>query len=217
MQRRVLMKADKRVKTLASLYLAYCKTKQYFTIPTRVSARLTYSELQSIRDDLCFHSDEFIHYLKSNNGRQIYADDPGFFEFLMDLGRMPPQQLLVIFKTTVLIDSYLKDINEFFYSIFFLFKSFLYSWYTAVVHLSQCSREGQLGYARGLRLVATLIGLFTWELLQVCIRGLQVIAKFIGVFMWELLQYFQIWDLCISFLYSFGIFLTFASYLHVRH
>ena len=45
MQRRVLMKASKRVKTLASFYLAYCETKQYFIIPTRVSARLTYSKL----------------------------------------------------------------------------------------------------------------------------------------------------------------------------
>jgi len=40
---------------------------------------------------------------------------------------MPRQQLLVMFKTTVLIDSYLKDINMFFYSVFFLFKSFLYN------------------------------------------------------------------------------------------
>jgi len=38
--------------------------------------------------------------------------------------------------------------------------------------------------------MATLIGLFMCELLQVCIRGLQVVAKFIGVFIWELLQYF---------------------------
>jgi hypothetical protein len=125
MQRRFLIKAGKRVKTLASFRLAYRETKQYFTIPTRVSARLTYSELQSIRDNLCFYLDEFIHYLESD-GRQIYTDDPGFFDFLMDLGRMPPQQLLVVFKTTVLIDLYLKDINIFFYSVFFLLKSFLY-------------------------------------------------------------------------------------------
>jgi hypothetical protein len=31
--------------TLASLYLAYRKIKQYFTIPTIVSTRLTYSKL----------------------------------------------------------------------------------------------------------------------------------------------------------------------------
>ena len=90
----------------------------------------------------------------------------------MDLKRMPRQQLLVVFKTTVLIDSYLKDINMFFYSIFFLFKSFLCLQYIAVVHLFQCSREGQLGYTRGLGLIAILIGLFIWELLQVYIRGL---------------------------------------------
>ena len=135
MQRRVLMKAGKRVKTLASLCLAYYKTKQYFTIPTRVSARLTYSKLQSIYDNLCLYLDEFIYYLKSNNRRQIYANDLGFFEFLIDLGRLPPQQLLVIFKTIVLIDSYLKDINMLFYSVFFLFKLFLCSLYTAVVYL----------------------------------------------------------------------------------
>lgn len=90
MQRRVLIKAGKRVKILASLRLAYREIKQYFTIPTRVSCRLTYSELQSICDDLSLPSDELIYYLKSDNGRQIYADDPGFFEFLMDLRRMPP-------------------------------------------------------------------------------------------------------------------------------
>jgi len=66
MQRRVLIKASKRVKTLASLCLAYREIKQYFVIPTRVSARLTYSELQSIRDNLCFHLNEFIYYLKSD-------------------------------------------------------------------------------------------------------------------------------------------------------
>jgi len=31
--------------TLASLRLAYCEIKQYFTIPTIVSTYLTYSEL----------------------------------------------------------------------------------------------------------------------------------------------------------------------------
>jgi len=73
---------------------------------------------------------------------------------------MPPQQLLVVFKTIVLIDLYLKDINMFFYSVFFLFKLFLYLWYIAVVHLFWCSGEGWLGYARGLGLMAMLIGLF---------------------------------------------------------
>ena len=175
---------------MVSFRLAYRETKQYFTIPTRVSARLTYSELQSIRDDLCFYSDEFIYYLESDNRRQIYADDPGFFDFLIDLERMPHQQLLVVFNTTVLMDSYLKDINMLFYSVFLLFKSFLCLWYTVVVHLFRCGGEGWLGYVRGLGLVATLIGLFTCELLQVCVRGLQVVAKFIGVFMWELLQCF---------------------------
>ena len=37
----------------------------------------------------------------------------------------------------------------------------LYALYTAAVRLFQCSGVGWLGYARGLRLVATLIGLFT--------------------------------------------------------
>lgn len=77
-----------------------------------------------------------------------------------------------------------------FYGAFFLFKSFLCSLYTAVVHLFQCGGEGWLGYAKGLGLVATLIGLFTCELLQVCVRGFRVVAKFIGVLMWELLQCF---------------------------
>jgi hypothetical protein len=52
MQRRVLIKANKRIKflcpimpTLASLRLAYRKIKQHFTIPTIVSAYLTYGEL----------------------------------------------------------------------------------------------------------------------------------------------------------------------------
>ena len=161
MQRRVLIKASKRVKTLAFFRLAYHETKQYFTIPTRVSACLTYNKLQSICDNLCLPLNEFIYYLKSDNGKQIYADNPGFFEFLMDLGHMPPQQLLVIFKTTVFIDLYLEDINTLFYSAFFLFKSFPCSLYTAVVYLFQCGKEGWLGYARGLRLVAMLIGLFT--------------------------------------------------------
>ena len=66
-----------------------------------------------------------------------------------------------MFKTIVLIDLYLKDINMLFYSAFFLFKSFLYLLYTAVIYLFRCGREGWLGYIRGLRLVATLIGLFT--------------------------------------------------------
>ena len=65
--------------------------KQYFTILTKVSAHLTYSELQSIRDNLCFYLDKFIYYLESNNRRQIYANDLGFFKFLIDLGHMPPQ------------------------------------------------------------------------------------------------------------------------------
>jgi hypothetical protein len=86
------------------------------------------------------------------------------------------------------MNSYLKDINMLFYGVFLLFKSFLCSLYTAVVHLFRYGGEGWLGYARGLGLVATLVRLFTWELLQVCVRGLRVVAKFIGVFMWELLQ-----------------------------
>jgi len=81
----------------------------------------------------------------------------------------------------VFMDLYLKNINILFYGVISLFKSFLYLlylfWY----------REGWLGYARGLGLMATLIGLLIWELLQVCIRGLWVITKFIGVFIWELL------------------------------
>ena len=77
-----------------------------------------------------------------------------------------------MFNITVLMDLYLKDINILFYSVFLLFKSFLCSWYTAVVHLFWCGREGWLGYIRGLGLVATLIELFIYELLQVCIRGL---------------------------------------------
>ena len=60
---------------------------------------------------------------------------------------MPPQRLLVVFKATALIDLYLKDINMLFYGAFFLFKSFLCSSYTAVVHLFWCSGEGWLGYA----------------------------------------------------------------------
>ena len=75
--------------TLASLHLAYREIKQYFTIPTIVSAHLTYSEVQSIYKDLGLSSNELIHYFKSNNGRQIHANDLGFFEFLMDLKRMP--------------------------------------------------------------------------------------------------------------------------------
>ena len=70
-----------------------------------------------------------------------------------------------MFKTKVLMDLYLKDINTLFYSVFFLFKSFLYLLYTAVGHLFRYSREGWLGYARGLGLMATLIGLFICELL----------------------------------------------------
>ena len=66
MQRRVLIKAGKRVKTLASFCLAYYETKQYFTISTRVSARLTYSKLQSIYNNLYFYLDKFIYYLKSD-------------------------------------------------------------------------------------------------------------------------------------------------------
>ena len=58
------------------------------------------------------------------------------------------------------MDSYLKGINMLFYGVFFLFKSFLYLLYTAVVYLFRYSGEGWLGYARGLRLMATLIGLF---------------------------------------------------------
>jgi len=38
----------------------------------------------------------------------------------------------------VLIDLYLKDINMFFYSVFFLFESFLCLWYIAVVYLFWC-------------------------------------------------------------------------------
>ena len=64
---------------------------------------------------------------------------------------------MVVFKTIVLIDLYLKGINMLFYSVFFLFKLFLYLLYTAVVYLFRYGGEGWLGYARGLRLVATLI------------------------------------------------------------
>ena len=53
----------------------------------------------------------------------------------------------------------------FFYSVFFLFKSFLCLLYTAVVHLFWCGGEGWLSYTKGLGLVAILMGLFTYELL----------------------------------------------------
>jgi len=76
--------------TLASLHSAYREIKQYFTIPTIVFAYLTYSELQSIREDLGLSSDELIHYLESDNRRQIHANDPGFFKFLEDLEPMLP-------------------------------------------------------------------------------------------------------------------------------
>ena len=69
-----------------------------------------------------------------------------------------------MFKTTVLIDLYLKDINFFFYSVFFLFKLFFCLLYIVVTYLFQYSREGWLGYAKGLKLIVTLIGLFIWEL-----------------------------------------------------
>ena len=90
MQRKVLIKANKRVKTLASLCLAYSKIKQYFTIPTRVSARLIYSKLQSIHNNLCLPLNKFIYYLKSKNKRQIYTNNLGFFKFLKDLKHMLP-------------------------------------------------------------------------------------------------------------------------------
>jgi len=77
-----------------------------------------------------------------------------------------------VFKTKVLIDLYLKDINMLFYGAFFLFKSFLYLLYIAIVYLFRCGGERWLGYARGLRLMALLIGLFIYKLLQVYIRGL---------------------------------------------
>ena len=146
--------------TLASLRLAYREIKQYFTIPTIVSARLTYSELQTIREDLGLSSDELIHYFESDNGRQIHADDSGFFEFLTDLERMPPQRLLVVFKTKVLMDSYLENINVLFYGVFSLVKSVLCLLHIAVVHLFRCGGERWSGYARGVGLVATLIRLF---------------------------------------------------------
>jgi len=70
-----------------------------------------------------------------------------------------------VFKTKVLIDLYLENINALFYSVFSLVKSFLCLLYIAVVRLFQCSGVGWLGYARGLRLMATLIGLFMCKLL----------------------------------------------------
>jgi hypothetical protein len=75
--------------TLASLRLAYREIKQYFTIPTIVSTRLTYSKLQSICKDLGLSLDKLIYYLKSNNGRQIHTNDLEFFKFLADLKRIP--------------------------------------------------------------------------------------------------------------------------------
>ena len=75
---------------MATFYLAYYKTKQYFTIPTRVSTYLTYSELQSIYNNLGPSLDKFIYYLKSSNRRQVYTNDLGFFKFLIDLGRILP-------------------------------------------------------------------------------------------------------------------------------
>ena len=65
-----------------------------------------------------------------------------------------------MFKTKVLIDLYLKNVNALFYSVFSLVKSFLYLLYTAVIYLFQYSRVKWLGYARGLKLIATFIGLF---------------------------------------------------------
>ena len=59
------------------------------------------------------------------------------------------------------MDSYLENVNALFYGVFSLVKSFLCLLYIAVVYLFQCGGVGWLGYARGLRLVATLIGLFT--------------------------------------------------------
>ena len=84
------------------------------------------------------------------------------------------------------MDSYFKDINMLFYSVFFLFKLFLCLLYTVVVHLFQYGGEGWLSYTKGLRLAATLIELFMWELFQVCVRGFQIGAKFIEVVMWGL-------------------------------
>jgi hypothetical protein len=75
--------------TLASLHLAYREIKQHFTIPTIVSTYLTYSELRSIREDLGLFLDKLIYYLKSDNRRQIHANDPRFFKFLIDFKRMP--------------------------------------------------------------------------------------------------------------------------------
>jgi len=40
------------------------------------------------------------------------------------------------------MDLYLKGINMLFYGVFFLFKSFLYLLYIAVVYLFRYSREG---------------------------------------------------------------------------
>jgi hypothetical protein len=65
-----------------------------------------------------------------------------------------------VFKTKAFIDLYLKNINALFYSVFSLAKLFLYLLYTAVIHLFQCGGVGWLGYIKGLRLMATLIGLF---------------------------------------------------------
>ena len=91
-----------------------------------------------------------------------------------------------MFKIKVLIDLYLKNINILFYGVFSLVKSFLYLLYIVVIDLFQCNGEGWLGYVKGVGLVATLIRLFTWELLQVYIRGLWIVTKFIKVFTWEL-------------------------------
>ena len=81
------------------------------------------------------------------------------------------------------MDSYFKNINMLFYSVFSLVKSFLCLLYTTVVCLFWCGGVGWLGYSKRLRLVAMLIKLFIWEFLW-------VVAKFIGVFIWELLQCF---------------------------
>ena len=51
-----------------------------------------------------------------------------------------------------------------FYNIFSLVKLFLCLLYIAIIHLFQYSGEGWLGYIKGVRLVTTLIKLFTWEL-----------------------------------------------------
>jgi len=62
---------------------------------------LTYSGIAKLGSESGSKVEDLIHSLRTANGSQIRADDPGFIPLVKDISRLPPEPLVVVFKPIV--------------------------------------------------------------------------------------------------------------------